>query len=316
MTAHAASMLSAMQRSVADTDPDVARAIARETARQAHGLELIASENFVSTAVLEAAGFGVHEQVRRGVSGAAVLRRLRAGRRRRVAGDRAGKGVVRRRACQRAASLGRAGEHGGVPRDPEARRHHPRHEPGARRPSDARPSAQLLGQILQRRALRRAAGRRAHRLRRARRACAHAQAEADHRRRERLSARARLRPVPPGGRRGGGAAHDRHGPHRRARRSGRASEPRAPLGFRHDDDAQDASGPARRPGALPRAFRQGAGSGALPRRAGRPARAHRCGQGGVPQGSRRTALRHLSAAGGRPTPRGSRRGCRPGGSGW
>jgi glycine hydroxymethyltransferase len=34
----------------------VARAIARETARQAHGLELIASENFVSTAVLEAAG--------------------------------------------------------------------------------------------------------------------------------------------------------------------------------------------------------------------------------------------------------------------
>ena len=56
MTAHVASMLSAMQRSVADTDPDVARAIARETARQAHGLELIASENFVSTAVLEAAG--------------------------------------------------------------------------------------------------------------------------------------------------------------------------------------------------------------------------------------------------------------------
>jgi glycine hydroxymethyltransferase len=56
MTAHAASMLSAMQRSVADIDPDVARAIARETARQAHGLELIASENFVSTAVLEVAG--------------------------------------------------------------------------------------------------------------------------------------------------------------------------------------------------------------------------------------------------------------------
>jgi glycine hydroxymethyltransferase len=56
MTAHAALMLSAMQRSVADTDPDVAQAIARETARQAHGLELIASENFVSTAVLEVAG--------------------------------------------------------------------------------------------------------------------------------------------------------------------------------------------------------------------------------------------------------------------
>jgi glycine hydroxymethyltransferase len=45
-----------MQRSLADTDPEVALAIHRETARQAEGLELIASENFVSSAVLEAAG--------------------------------------------------------------------------------------------------------------------------------------------------------------------------------------------------------------------------------------------------------------------
>jgi glycine hydroxymethyltransferase len=56
MTAHAASTISLMQRRLADTDPDIARAIAGETARQADGLELIASENFVSTAVLEAAG--------------------------------------------------------------------------------------------------------------------------------------------------------------------------------------------------------------------------------------------------------------------
>jgi glycine hydroxymethyltransferase len=45
-----------MQRTLADTDPDVANAIARETVRQAEGLELIASENFVSSAILEAAG--------------------------------------------------------------------------------------------------------------------------------------------------------------------------------------------------------------------------------------------------------------------
>jgi len=45
-----------MQRSLAETDPDIAQAVARETARQAEGLELIASENFVSSAVLEAAG--------------------------------------------------------------------------------------------------------------------------------------------------------------------------------------------------------------------------------------------------------------------
>ncbi len=37
-------------------DPDIAGAIANETRRQEHGLELIASENFVSPAVLEAAG--------------------------------------------------------------------------------------------------------------------------------------------------------------------------------------------------------------------------------------------------------------------
>src|SRR6188474_1705112 len=45
-----------MQRTLADTDPDVARAIQNETTRQADGLELIASENFVSNAILEAAG--------------------------------------------------------------------------------------------------------------------------------------------------------------------------------------------------------------------------------------------------------------------
>ena len=45
-----------MQRSLADTDPEVADAIRSETRRQADGLELIASENFVSSAILEAAG--------------------------------------------------------------------------------------------------------------------------------------------------------------------------------------------------------------------------------------------------------------------
>jgi glycine hydroxymethyltransferase len=43
-------------RSLADTDPDISRAIADEVHRQNSGLELIASENFVSHAVLEAAG--------------------------------------------------------------------------------------------------------------------------------------------------------------------------------------------------------------------------------------------------------------------
>jgi glycine hydroxymethyltransferase len=43
-------------RTLADTDPDIARMVGDEVHRQNHGLELIASENFVSQAVLEAAG--------------------------------------------------------------------------------------------------------------------------------------------------------------------------------------------------------------------------------------------------------------------
>ena len=45
-----------MSRSLAESDPEVALAIDNEARRQHDGLELIASENFVSEAVLEAAG--------------------------------------------------------------------------------------------------------------------------------------------------------------------------------------------------------------------------------------------------------------------
>jgi glycine hydroxymethyltransferase len=45
-----------MTQKLAEADPTVAEAIRHETERQAGGLELIASENFVSEAVLEAAG--------------------------------------------------------------------------------------------------------------------------------------------------------------------------------------------------------------------------------------------------------------------
>jgi glycine hydroxymethyltransferase len=49
-------ILSPMQRALRDVDPDIADAIRNETRRQAEGLELIASENFVSAAILEAVG--------------------------------------------------------------------------------------------------------------------------------------------------------------------------------------------------------------------------------------------------------------------
>jgi glycine hydroxymethyltransferase len=47
---------SSMSRPLQDVDPQIAAAIDNETRRQHEGLELIASENFVSEAVLEAAG--------------------------------------------------------------------------------------------------------------------------------------------------------------------------------------------------------------------------------------------------------------------
>jgi glycine hydroxymethyltransferase len=48
--------VAAHRRSLREADPDIAAAIRDEVGRQATGLELIASENFVSRAVLEAAG--------------------------------------------------------------------------------------------------------------------------------------------------------------------------------------------------------------------------------------------------------------------
>src|SRR4051794_7940927 len=49
-------MLDLSRPSHLDTDADVAGAITREESRQRDGIELIASENFVSSAVLEAVG--------------------------------------------------------------------------------------------------------------------------------------------------------------------------------------------------------------------------------------------------------------------
>ena len=48
--------VSLLNRSLAEADPEIARIVAAETARQNDGLELIASENFTSRAVMEAVG--------------------------------------------------------------------------------------------------------------------------------------------------------------------------------------------------------------------------------------------------------------------
>ena len=66
-----------MYRPLYEADPQIAAAIDNETRRQHEGLELIASENFVSEAVLEAAGSVFTNKYAEGYPGQALLRRLR-----------------------------------------------------------------------------------------------------------------------------------------------------------------------------------------------------------------------------------------------
>ena len=54
---------------LSQVDPEIARHIKAETARQEHGLELIASENFVSRAVLEAMGTALTNKYAEGLPG-------------------------------------------------------------------------------------------------------------------------------------------------------------------------------------------------------------------------------------------------------
>jgi glycine hydroxymethyltransferase len=56
-------------RALTETDPEIARLIVEETTRQSDGLELIASENFVSPAVLEAMGSPLTNKYAEGLPG-------------------------------------------------------------------------------------------------------------------------------------------------------------------------------------------------------------------------------------------------------
>ena len=120
-------------RPLAEVDPEVAEAIGHELERQQRTLEMIASENFVPQAVLECQGSRPDQQVRRGVPGQALLRRLRVHRHHRAARDRPGEVAVRRRARERPAARGRAGQHGRLPRAAHAGRPDHGPEPPARR---------------------------------------------------------------------------------------------------------------------------------------------------------------------------------------
>ena len=103
-----------IEKYVLPVDPEVAAAIAEEERRQEHCLELIASENYASRAVMAAQGSVLTNKYAEGYPGQALLRRLRVRRRGRAPGHRAGQGALRRRARQRPAPLRLPGQHGGL----------------------------------------------------------------------------------------------------------------------------------------------------------------------------------------------------------
>ena len=129
-----------MSRPLAEVDPEVFEAIQREVERQDSQLELIASENFTSEAVLEATASVFTNKYAEGYPG------------KRYYGGCEFTDIVENLARDRAKKLfgaeyANVQPHSGSQANQAAyaavlaRRHHHGAEPGARRPPDARPSS-------------------------------------------------------------------------------------------------------------------------------------------------------------------------------
>ena len=142
-----------------EADPEIADVIAKELGRQRDEIELIASENIVSRAVLRGAGLRSDQQIRRRLSGPALLRRLPLRRHGREHRDRAREEAVRLQLRERAAQFRQPDEPGGVPGADEPGRHLHGARSRGRRTPDARLAGQHVGQVVQGGALRRAARR-------------------------------------------------------------------------------------------------------------------------------------------------------------
>ena len=97
---------------VAEVDPEIAEVLKNEAARQESDARDDRLRELRAAGGARLPGLGAHEQVRRGLSGPALLRRLRVRGRRRAARDRPREGALRRRPRERAAALRRAGELG------------------------------------------------------------------------------------------------------------------------------------------------------------------------------------------------------------
>ncbi len=233
-------------RPLHEVDPEIARAIDQEVDRQARTLELIASENFVSEAVLEALGSVMTNKYAEGLPGKRYYGGCEFVDVAESSGHRARQETLRRGTRQRPGALRQPGQPGRLHDRAEAGRHAAGHEPCARRPPDPRPPAELLRQDVQDCLLRRAQGHGDHRLRRARTPGDGASAEAHPGGGERLPAHSGFRALRrhrPRVRRG---ADGGHGAHRRPGGCGPASQPLPARRLRHHDHAQDPARPARR----------------------------------------------------------------------
>jgi len=140
--AHAVSnsVATRMYMSLYENDPQIAAAIENEERRQHEGLELIASENFVSEAVLEAAGSVFTNKYAEGYPG------------KRYYGGCEFADAVENLARDRAKQLFGA-EHANV--QPHAGSHYSWVESGAWRASHARTSPEFFGEDIQNYSLRR-----------------------------------------------------------------------------------------------------------------------------------------------------------------
>ena len=146
-------------RAAAEADPDVACHVLREHERQRHSIELIASENFVSRAVLEIQGSVLTNKYAEGYPG------------RRYYGGCTHVDAIEILAIERAKALfgcayANVQPHSGSQANQavylallQAGRHHPGLGIGRRRPFDAWCANEHLGQMVSRHRLRRAAGR-------------------------------------------------------------------------------------------------------------------------------------------------------------
>ena len=123
---------------LSESDPEIADAIRRELGRQRDEIELIASENIVSRAVLEAQGSVLTNKYAEGYPG------------RRYYGGCQFVDIAEQLAIERAAAFRRVGECFGILRADESGRYFPRSQSRRRRASDSRHENQLFRQVVQR----------------------------------------------------------------------------------------------------------------------------------------------------------------------